>query len=287
MARATHHEGGPDAVGLAVAKAAQDAVAPDTVILFGSRARGDHRPDSDVDLMVVANGNALTAMATARNAAKAYFEAHPPRLGIDIVPMERKSFEYARRARNHVAGQAAKEGIIMNGQRLESSSQRDDGYPASWPDVKERLQAAYRQLGTFNKMMEAGDFPQEDFGFHAQQAVENALKAWMSATDIEYGRVHDLADLARLTLADVAEAQSLAGAQLHLLIAYTNFTGPDHASGYDNWLTLYAAFYRYSGAAFRMSELDMAQFHQEINLAVRTFANRAHEMTGTAPSDLS
>lgn len=26
---------------------------PDRIILFGSRARGDHRPDSDVDLLVV------------------------------------------------------------------------------------------------------------------------------------------------------------------------------------------------------------------------------------------
>ena len=30
-----------------------DEVDPDLVILFGSRARGDHREDSDVDLMVI------------------------------------------------------------------------------------------------------------------------------------------------------------------------------------------------------------------------------------------
>jgi predicted nucleotidyltransferase len=28
-------------------------VSPETIILFGSRARGDARPDSDVDLLVV------------------------------------------------------------------------------------------------------------------------------------------------------------------------------------------------------------------------------------------
>ena len=44
-----------DAIGLAVARAAQEAAPHATVILFGSRARGDHRPDSDVDLMVIAN----------------------------------------------------------------------------------------------------------------------------------------------------------------------------------------------------------------------------------------
>jgi len=30
-----------------------EAVDPDRIILFGSRARGDHRPDSDVDLLIV------------------------------------------------------------------------------------------------------------------------------------------------------------------------------------------------------------------------------------------
>ena len=29
------------------------AVDPDRIVLFGSRARGDHRPDSDVDLLLV------------------------------------------------------------------------------------------------------------------------------------------------------------------------------------------------------------------------------------------
>ena len=135
MARATPQQGNPDAIGLAVAKVAQDAVAPDTVILFGSRARGDHRPDSDIDLMVVTNGITLTAMATARHSAKAYFEVHPSRLGIDVASMERENFQYARRARNHMAGQATKAGTIMNGQELESNGRQDDGYPASWPNL--------------------------------------------------------------------------------------------------------------------------------------------------------
>jgi predicted nucleotidyltransferase len=30
-----------------------DAIDPDRIILFGSRARGDARPDSDVDLLVI------------------------------------------------------------------------------------------------------------------------------------------------------------------------------------------------------------------------------------------
>ena len=48
-----------DPQALAIARAAQDAVGPDAaVILFGSRATGRHRPDSDVDLMVLSDAKA-------------------------------------------------------------------------------------------------------------------------------------------------------------------------------------------------------------------------------------
>jgi HEPN domain-containing protein len=33
------------------------------------------------------------------------------------------------------------------------------------------------------------------FGFHAQQAVEKALKAWLSLLDVMYPRVHELGQL--------------------------------------------------------------------------------------------
>ena len=38
---------------MAVARAVHDAVRPESVILFGSRARGDYREDSDIDLMLI------------------------------------------------------------------------------------------------------------------------------------------------------------------------------------------------------------------------------------------
>ena len=77
MSKSTPDAGTPDAVGLGAAQAAQKAVAPDTVILFGSRARGDHRPDSDVDLLVIhdRHTNAVIAAGRANRAVKAYFKA--------------------------------------------------------------------------------------------------------------------------------------------------------------------------------------------------------------------
>ena len=55
----------------------------------------------------------------------------------------------------------------------------------------------------------------------------------------------------------------------------------------DDWLTLYAVTYRYSGTGFRMDDIDRDRFQAEINLAVGTFINRAYELTGTSESDVT
>ena len=276
----------PDAIALAAAQAAQTAVAPDTVILFGSRARGDHRPDSDVDLLVICDNNEVHAAGRARRAVKSHFKARPPQLELDIVTIGREKFNYARRAKNHIAAQALRDGIIMSGETMDCANPCDDNYLASWPDVKERMLAAYRHLRTFHREISHPEGEQENYGFHAQQAVENALKAWLSAADLEYGRIHDLQEIAEKIFNDPVESEMLAAAQLELLLNYTSFDNPADPGNPDNWLTRYAAHYRYSGTAFRMDGLARNRFRQEIILSVETFINRAHELSGTSNSDL-
>lgn len=42
------------------------------------------------------------------------------------------------------------------------------------------------------------EFADEIFGFHAQQAAEKALRAWLAVLDAEYPRTHDLSMLISL-----------------------------------------------------------------------------------------
>ena len=86
----------------------------------------------------------------------------------------------------------------MDGETLDNVPDCNDGYPENWPDIpdiKERLLASYRNLRVFDLTIEQLPNDQESYGFHAQQSIENAVKAWVSATGLSYRRTHDLAEI--------------------------------------------------------------------------------------------
>lgn len=57
------------------------------------------------------------------------------------------------------------------------------------------LEVADRDLRALKGMADAEVFADEIFGFHAQQAVEKALKAWIAALGGEYPYSHDISVL--------------------------------------------------------------------------------------------
>ena len=81
----------PDPHAIKIAQAIQKAVAPSMVILHGSRARGDHRPDSDLDLLIVSVPEA-DQNASAGQAAEAYMRSNPPPLDLDVVSIPIETF---------------------------------------------------------------------------------------------------------------------------------------------------------------------------------------------------
>lgn len=277
----------PDPLGLAAARAAQEEVGRDTVILFGSRARGDNRPNSDVDLLVVSAETGPPYHCSAAAAVKRYFDANSLKLGVDVIVMSRDEFNYCRRAINHVAGQAAAQGVVMNGESLDFNlADYDDGYPLSWPDVKQRITNAYRNAYSFELMFEADRYNQEAYGFFAQQAVENALKAWLSAAEIGYVNTHNLVELADLVLQDEGEAATIEAQYLRDLMEYTTYPDPTKPGGRDNWLNRYAVDYRYNGIGYWMSDLEQERFYDEVQTTVHAAIERAFQLTGAGPRDL-
>ena len=217
----------------AVARAVEEAVRPDRVILFGSRARGDFRPDSDIDLLIVTGPGPVDRRAYQRTSAAAHHkveELYDEPMGVDLVHLSEDAFHDGRRARNHVAGQAVRDGFDTNGDKVNY----DNPAPTNWPDIRQRIANAERELRVLNILVE-GNADQEAIGFHAQQAIENALKGWISALDDDYRNTHELGKLVAIIRQHPQEEDTPAGEQL-------------------TWLTSYAVEYRYEGAQVQMDD---------------------------------
>ena len=62
-------------------------------------------------------------------------------------------------------------------------------------EARQLLLGAEKDLRALAGMREPEVFAEEIFGFHAQQAVEKCLKAWITLFGAEYPRTHDLSFL--------------------------------------------------------------------------------------------
>ena len=191
----------------AVALAVGEAHSACCVILFGSRARGDHHAASDVDLAIVLLVDALdpqqrrdvnnAATELARSVAGDRFRK------FDVTVWTDAEYRTKKRSINHVAGRAWREGIVLYGSHETNPGEET---VSELDNAREVIEQGRRQLRGMSRFMAPED-DEENFGFHAQRAVELALKAWVGLVGQRYERTHEIHDLiATLTNAGVAEA---------------------------------------------------------------------------------
>lgn len=88
-------------------------VSPRMVVLFGSRARGEGRPDSDVDLLVVEDAPFGPARSRRREAARLYRRLAGSGVAKEILVVSRDEVERWRDSVNHVIARALREGKVM------------------------------------------------------------------------------------------------------------------------------------------------------------------------------
>lgn len=88
---------------------------PEAIILFGSRARGDARPDSDVDLLVVESEPFSPQRSRRKEAARLYMALRGLSVSKDILLYSREEFDHWKNSLNHVAGRAFREGKVLHG----------------------------------------------------------------------------------------------------------------------------------------------------------------------------
>ena len=88
-------------------------VDPEQVILFGSRARGDARADSDVDLVVVVAEPFGKTRSRYQEAVRLYKVLAGSGVPKDILVYSRDDVEYWRDSLNHVLARALREGRVL------------------------------------------------------------------------------------------------------------------------------------------------------------------------------
>ena len=159
----------PDSQALAIAREMQEKLQPAGVILLGSRAAGDHRPDSDVDLMAVVpddNGK-RAADGILRGLLEGKYEV--PVVNVSTITME--EFQRTAPMAQSQAGQAARHGVTPEGSSLDYVAERE-------PETEEIRQAtifwltlAERHLRSFVPLSESERFTGFQIpAFEGQQA---------------------------------------------------------------------------------------------------------------------
>ena len=90
-------------------------VDPETIILFGSRARGDARTDSDVDLLIVEREPFGPRRSRNDEATRLYLALRHMPVSTDLLLYSRDEIEHWKESLNHVVGRAYREGRVLHG----------------------------------------------------------------------------------------------------------------------------------------------------------------------------
>lgn len=86
-----------------------DTVDPDRIIMFGSRARGDARPDSDLDLLIIKD----SSEPRHRRTIPAYYALAGLAVPTDILWRTAAEIAEWERVPNHVTTRAIREGKVL------------------------------------------------------------------------------------------------------------------------------------------------------------------------------
>lgn len=90
-----------------------EEVDPEQVILFGSRARGDEREHSDVDLIVVEAEPFGPERSRHKELVRLYHALAGFRVPADVLVYSHEDIDYWRDSLNHVLARALREGKVL------------------------------------------------------------------------------------------------------------------------------------------------------------------------------
>jgi len=156
----------------------------DKIILFGSRARGDNREDSDYDILIVTKEklDRERELKFRSEITSQFFELI--KVDVELIIADKKTFEEYKTPA-YVYYYAEKEGKLLWYSRINE-------------DVKELLKVAMENLEAVNYIKSEKIY--EHVCLHCSWAVRNFLKAFLIFNQIEFSKPQDIVELAKLCM---------------------------------------------------------------------------------------
>lgn len=160
----------------------QERLRPAEVILLGSRAAGDHRPDSDVDLMAVCADEA--AVREADETLRQLLEGKYELPAVNVVTITRSEFVRTAPLGQSFAGQAVRHGVTPEGKPLGYRPEREPTPVEIRQEAIFWLYLAEAHLESFtiiinsdHEHLRRSDIP----AFQGQTVLERAFKGLLAA----------------------------------------------------------------------------------------------------------
>ena len=260
----------PDPLACQVAQRvfAQLVPPPLNVVLFGSRARGEHHGKSDLDLMVLVPDDAVPTGVTRqayRFAGPAIRELYRGTgnedMAVDVLRMTPALLERDSRLPGHTARQITLEGIPVDEAQWQHHRRAPDQAPPGRAEtlrsITERLVTAYKDLGDMWSIWNSSVGSVESTGFHAQQALGKMLKTYLLALgDPHPPHKHDIEELTERIDSLVPDSHQAAWTGLRKRVMQYNHLA------YDLYLSDMAVDHRY----LPLSEtIDWATLYEQLN----------------------
>jgi HEPN domain-containing protein/predicted nucleotidyltransferase len=199
---------------------------PLKILLFGSRARGDFKPYSDIDIFILEeSSDEISERASTYNRALA--DAYPERT---IIVRSLRDVEEWKNVPNCLESEAMTQGKVLyeNSDRLGELLALSGGNCLVREELEHKspvdlarhyVLKAESDLLTANLILRETEGPYDTVCFHAQQAVEKYLKTVLALHGARIKKTHQLDKLIKSCLS-VQDLPDLHGPQLERLSNY-------------------------------------------------------------------
>lgn len=175
-------------------------IAPERLVLFGSRARGDHRPDSDYDILLVVGDDVDSEAAR----SEAYRAIRGCGRHADIVVSTATDHERRRHDVGTLEHAADVEGRVLYERVPGRTPPRERERPGLPESFAEWVGRAERDYLTMRKLAD-DERVTDTMAFHAHQSAEKYLKVLLIYNAIRPPRTHVLERILALCPAKIAD----------------------------------------------------------------------------------